>query len=811
MKTITHFKFIVIFFVFLFSLLAEPVIHAQKPTQVKGYGNAIYNGLNDNVFFTRWMVLGPLPVKYKGEASPDQEILKKAFDKDVITSVSVDKNKAINPVDYAGNIFEWRYVETKEDVVQLNKILGDTNFVICYALAEIVMDEPGKILAGLGSDDGVKVWLNGKEVHRNYIDRAVSVDDDIFEISLNEGSNQLLIKILNAREDYGFSFRPISGMVVSDLLLRSVETGDFDNVKTLVNYAPDYGKTNETGLNAWQLATVKGRADIVKFLEEHGAVKSADFPSLESYIDGLLSSVAKKEKAPGAAVLVSKGGEILHKKGYGLADIGYGIPVSPVTKFRIGSITKQFIAAAILKLQEEGKISITDKLSKFIPDFPRGDEVTIHHLLTHTSGIRSYTNEPDFLETVTVYATNQKMIDSIKADDFDFSPGEDFEYNNSGFFILGYIIGKVTDKLYGIYLKETFFDPLGMKNTGVHTSRLIIENEATGYVINNDKFEKSLNWDMSRAGGAGSLYSTVEDLYIWNEAVFNGKVLSDESLKAAFTSVTLNNGKKPVDMDYGYGWAFWNNRDIRFIGHSGGLHGFLSQLLRQPEEKLTVVVLTNCTPAQDGKTPGMLADAISEYALWQKMGKQISYVTDTTLSGEDLKEYEGRYDYGNAAVLTVVCEENKLFAQMTGQPRFEIFPRGNDEFYWKVVEARIAFLRNDDGIITGAVHYQGGREIQVKKLPDIKTVFVDQAVLEKYAGDYEYQQGVIISITAGEGKLYAQPGGQNRLELYPISETEFFAKELNASLKFIAVESGDFEILIRVGEDERTIRRVKVE
>jgi hypothetical protein len=347
-----------------------------------------------------------------------------------------------------------------------------------------------------------------------------------------------------------------------------------------------------------------------------------------------------------------------------------------------------------------------------------------------------------------------------------------------------------------------------MKNTGVHASTLILENEATGYAQNHGRFEKALDWDMSRAGGAGSLYSTVEDLYLWNEAVFNGKVLNEESLKSAFTSVTLNNGKKPTDMDYGYGWAFTNIRDVRFIGHGGGLQGFLSQLLRQPDEKLTVVVLTNCTPAQEGKTPDQLANTIAEYALWKKMGNRISYTTDTSFSKADLKIYEGRYDYGNAMVLRVEAEGDKLYAQMTGQTRFEIFPMGNDEFYWKVVEARIKFLKNEAGEITGGIHSQGGRELDVKKLPEIKTITVDQAVLGKYCGNYEYQPDMIITITAGDGKLFAQPGGQNRVELFPVSETEFVAKEMNATLKFVPGEGDGYSIVVKVGENMRTIKKV---
>jgi hypothetical protein len=214
-------------------------------------------------------------------------------------------------------------------------------------------------------------------------------------------------------------------------------------------------------------------------------------------------------------------------------------------------------------------------------------------------------------------------------------------------------------------------------------------------------------------------------------------------------------------------------------------------------------------PAQEGRSPDQIANSIAEYALWQKMSQQISYTIDTAFSKSDLKKYEGRYDYGSGMVLTVAAEADKLYAQMTGQARFEIFPRGNDEFFWKVVEARIKFLKNDAGEIDGAIHYQGGREMNVKKLPEIKTIAISQTVLEKYCGNYEYQPGTLITITAGDGKLFAQPGGQNRIELYPVSETEFVAKEMNASLKFIPAEGNDYGLVIKIGEDVRTIRKAK--
>ena len=223
------------------------------------------------------------------------------------------------------------------------------------------------------------------------------------------------------------------------------------------------------------------------------------------------------------------------EKGYGLTDIEHQAAITPESKFRIGSLTKQFTAAAILKLQEEGKLSVTDKLSKYIPDFPRGDEVTLHHLLTHTSGIHNFTQKPGFMQRVTNAIAIEDLIKSFKNDPYDFDPGTKWLYDNSGYVLLGYIVEKVSGEDYGKFLRENFFQPLGMTNTGVYRTNLALKHEALGYSYEEHKFQRAVNWDMSWAGGAGALYSTAEDLYRWNEGIFNGKVLSEASLKAAFT------------------------------------------------------------------------------------------------------------------------------------------------------------------------------------------------------------------------------------------------------------------------------------
>ncbi len=502
-------------------------------------------------------------------------------------------------------------------------------------------------------------------------------------------------------------------------------------------------------------------------------------PSLEKLADFVF--ISDSGKSPGVSVLIARNGQILYQKGFGYADIGNRVPVTPETKFRIGSITKQFIASAILKMQEEGKLSVEDKLSKFVPGFPRGDEVTIRHLLTHTSGIHSYTNRPGFLKYVTMPITPAALVDTIKAYPYDFNPGDRYLYNNSGFFLLGYIIEKISGMSLADYLKENLFKPLGMNNTGVYTVTRLLDHEAYGYDRDSVNIVKALNWDMTWAGGAGALYSTAPDLYTWNEAVFNGKVLSAESLKAAFTPAVLNSGEK---IDYGFGWSLSDYRGSKFISHGGGLHGFLSYITRQPEEKTTVVVLCNSTQPPAGINPTSNANTLAEYVLWKDMAKQSTIVSDIQVDEKLLASYTGRYDYGQGMILKVTLVGKQLYAQMTGQPNFPIFPASDSVFNWKVVDASIKFVTDETGKVNHAIHHQNGQEIKVKKMQDEARISVDPAIFDGYAGKYDGGNNLIIVVTKEGDKLYMQGPGLPKYQLIPASVTEYFTEEIKARFTF---------------------------
>jgi len=310
--------------------------------------------------------------------------------------------------------------------------------------------------------------------------------------------------------------------------------------------------------------------------------------------DALLAGLIQAND-PGFAVLVAQDGKIIFEKGYGLADREHGVPVTPQTIFRIASITKQFTAAAILKLQEKGKLSVEDKLSKYIPDFPRGDEVTLRLLLNHTSGIHDYSPEPDHLSDVAKPTTTEADVELIKMQKplYDFDPGTKWKYSNSGYELLGYIVEKVSGQSFGDFLRANFFQPLGMADTGVYRENLGLPHEALGYSLGKNGFEPPFYIEPSHSGGDGALYSTVEDLYRWNEGIFNGRALDAASLKAAFTPVATKASQVNSGNGYGFGWYVGPYHGLRDISHGGERPGFTSMLLRLSDEKFTVVVLAN--------------------------------------------------------------------------------------------------------------------------------------------------------------------------------------------------------------------------
>ncbi|HYL78450.1 MAG TPA: serine hydrolase domain-containing protein [Bryobacteraceae bacterium] len=315
-------------------------------------------------------------------------------------------------------------------------------------------------------------------------------------------------------------------------------------------------------------------------------VTSAQAQDLTSKLDYVLTGYEKNRAFIGSA-LVAKGGKTILEKGYGMANIELGVPNGPDTKFRLGSITKQFTATAILQLEEQGKLSVNDLACKYVAECPESwKAITIHQLLTHTSGIPSYTNGPEFTKPrmMRIPLSPMEVLTLTKDKPLEFQPGEKFKYDNSGYVFLGVIIEKVSGEKYADYLKKHIFGPLDMQDSGYDDTSAILKNRAAGYrSSDNGEFHNAEYLDMSLPYSAGSLYSTVRDLARWDRALYTGKVLSKASREKMWT---------PVKNNYGYGW------DVRKDGHKqlshgGGINGFSTFIARYPDDDAVVIVLSN--------------------------------------------------------------------------------------------------------------------------------------------------------------------------------------------------------------------------
>ena len=301
-------------------------------------------------------------------------------------------------------------------------------------------------------------------------------------------------------------------------------------------------------------------------------------------------------------VLVAEGGKVIFKKGYGEANKEWNIPNTPDTKFRLGSITKQFTATVILQLIEQGKIRLDGKITDYIKDYPKatGDKITINHLLTHSSGIPGYTEMPNFRQDMsrTPY-TPTEFIKVFWNLPLQFDPGMKFNYSNSGYFLLGVIIEKVTSKPYAQVVVENIFKPLGMVSSGYDMSAPVLSKRATGYEKQRGGFINAPYLDMTVPYAAGSLYSTVEDLYLWDQALYGDRVLSEKSKAAMFEPRIAADGVAGSSMRYAYGWVvgrlpIGSSLDSVFtISHGGGINGFNSLITRVPGKEILVVFLNN--------------------------------------------------------------------------------------------------------------------------------------------------------------------------------------------------------------------------
>lgn len=415
---------------------------------------------------------------------------------------------------------------------------------------------------------------------------------------------------------------------------------------------------------------------------------------ISAKLDAYLTAATQQRLFSGS-VLIAEKGRVLLKKGYGMANIELDVANSPQTIFRLGSITKQFTATSILILQEQGKLSVQDPVCKFITECPSAWEpLTIHHLLSHTGGIPNFTAQPDYVRTMSLPSPPAATLARFKDKPLAFAPGEKFAYSNSGYVVLGMIIEKVSGQAYGDFVRKNIFEPLQMKNSGYDRTSAILKNRASGYSLERGEWANASFIDMSIPHGAGALYSTVEDLYLWDQALYSERLLSAKSLTAMFS---------PVLGNYAYGWGVGPQFNRRQIAHGGGINGFATYISRYPDDRVTIIVLSNLEQANASRLARDLG-AIVFGEPYEIPKARVVVKVDPRI----YDAYVGRYELGPNAIITITRDGDHLLTQLTGQQVIEIFPESETKFFLKVVDAQITFVRDSAGKVSHLILHQGG-------------------------------------------------------------------------------------------------------
>lgn len=502
------------------------------------------------------------------------------------------------------------------------------------------------------------------------------------------------------------------------------------------------------------------------------------------------------------SILVAEKGKVVYKKGFGMANMEWTIPNQPDTKFRIGSVTKQFTATLVLQLVEEGKIKLDGKLSEYLPDYRKetGDKVTIHQLLNHTSGIPSYTGLPNFFAEVSrnPYSVTD-FVKKFASGDLEFEPGSKFSYNNSGYFLLGAIIEKVTGKSYETVLKERILDPLGMTNTGYDHHATLLQKRATGYEKRPEGYINAAYLDMSLPYAAGSIYSTVEDLYKWEQSLYEDKILSAESKKLMFT---------PGLSNYGYGFGISEqpigktDQKTKVIQHSGGINGFNSLLTRLVDRQQTVIILDNVGM---GRYHGNITNSIISILNGQpfdapkrSIGEALYKIAVEKNVASAVAEYRKlkaenspTYDFSENELNTLGYQ---LLGMKRGKDAIEIFKLNVEMFpassnpYDSLGETYLADGQKELAL----ANYKKAAELDPKnanallivKRLEGKETKVDTSGFDAYVGEYQVNPRLILTITKEGDKLFGQMTGQGKLLVEPVSDTQFTIPEVKANITF---------------------------
>jgi len=429
-----------------------------------------------------------------------------------------------------------------------------------------------------------------------------------------------------------------------------------------------------------------------------GAAQSPE--DITGRVDALLKPLLEEDLISGS-ILIAKGDAILLAKGYGPANREFSAPCTPATRYRLGSMTKQFTAAAILLLEEQGRLQVTDSLSRFMPDFPNAEKITLHHLLTHTSGVVNYSSLPDTYRIWCQPLSIDEVIALFKDKPLRFEPGQKFEYSNSGYVLLAKVIEKASGLPFGEFLAKNIFIPLGMTDTGLDEAVKVLPQRATGHYKDENGISQAPYLYVPFTSGAGSLVSTVQDLFKWNRALTHKRILSEASLKRMFT---------PALEQYGYGWFIREEHGRRLIEHRGALNGFLSMTQRFVDDDIVVISLFNfVTMFAREVNLGLGAIALGRTA------EPILLPAGVKLPEEVHQRWAGSYRFTDGTEIRLAVDKGRLMFQSPGRPAEEAIPQKENRFYVRPEAVMLNFRTDKDGAIT-LILQQNERSFPFKKI-----------------------------------------------------------------------------------------------
>jgi CubicO group peptidase (beta-lactamase class C family) len=509
------------------------------------------------------------------------------------------------------------------------------------------------------------------------------------------------------------------------------------------------------------------------------------------------------------AVLVMKDNKVLFTKGYGMADVSSSEPNTPETKYLICSVTKQFTAAAVMQLSEKKLLNLNDPIVRYLPDYPQpaADKVTIYHLLTHTSGIAEYTDLPQFEEMYDRPARLEDVVTIFKDIPLLFEPGSEWRYSNSGYYLLGLIIEKVSGEAYGEYMRKHVFEPLGMSNSSFPHGFMDLPGSARGHTFDSAGSlvpEAAVHSNLPYS--AGGLYSTVGDIAKWDRSLRNGILLSPESLSRMFT---------PYKGHYGCGWFIDTLYGHQLVFHGGGGGGFRSSFMRFVDEPFCLVVFGN----NDAGSVDRIGNGLAAIAYGQPYDVP-TIKTSIAMDSRILEDYVGAYEAGPDKYRLVTREGDSLFVQRTSGARSLLHAEAKDKFFHDSDHTvTITFVRDAADKVTEQIIHRNGRDERARRIEGEKAeqllgslipATVDPAIYSAYAGDYEVAPGFVVTFRCRDGRFFAQPTGQPEAEAFPRSETEFFFKLVDASVSFMKDNTGTVTgMVLRQGGRELPAKKVR--